>query len=310
MVYELGVLIYYYPVLSMLNEWFDKRRGRAYGILFGANGLSGVSLPYIIEKLLGKYGFATTLRCYAIGAVLLTLPALVFLRRRLPHNTTAPLKSQSLCAILKTVKFWTFAASSLLQGIAFSLPSIFLPTFAYSLSLPSYTGPLLLAIFNIFQAFSDLLLGYLSDKFSVSALVFSSSFLSGIVVLLFWGLSPLVSSPLTLLVFFAALYGGAAGGYSVLYPSMATALAADEADKRTLYGVWSFERGAGNVLGGLLSGVLVRGAVENNVFGAGKFRWLVAFTAGCLVVSAVAVAEGLISESGTKQKKTEDGEGV
>jgi MFS family permease len=33
LLYGIGFLIIYYPVLSMLNEWFTKRRGMAYGLL-------------------------------------------------------------------------------------------------------------------------------------------------------------------------------------------------------------------------------------------------------------------------------------
>jgi hypothetical protein len=32
-IYGLGFLLMYYPMLSMLNEWFIVRRGFAYGIL-------------------------------------------------------------------------------------------------------------------------------------------------------------------------------------------------------------------------------------------------------------------------------------
>jgi MFS family permease len=305
-VYGVGVLTYYHAQVSMLNEWFDKRRGLAYGIIFGANGLSGVALPYIMEKLLSRYGYATTLRCYAIGAVLITLPALFCLRGRLPYAPALRFKPQSLLAVFQKPKFWSFAISSLLQGVASSIPSIFLPTFASSLSLPQYSGPLLLAMFNLFQAFSDLGLGYLSDKLSVSILLFFSSFLAGIFTLLLWGLAPLSSQPLSILVVFAALYGAAAGGYSALYPRMATALTPEERTKKTLYGVWCLERGVGNVLAGLLSGVLVSGRAEGGLFGAGRFEGLVVFTGACLVLSAVAVLGNLAPEWRQEKKPRGD----
>ena len=31
--YGLGFLVLYYPLLSMLNEWYIERRGLAYGVL-------------------------------------------------------------------------------------------------------------------------------------------------------------------------------------------------------------------------------------------------------------------------------------
>lgn len=304
-VYGIGIFIYYYPFLCLLNEWWDKRRGLAYGILFGANGISGLCLPYIVDKLLHKYGYATALRCYAIGAALVTLPALAVLGSRFPKTNATLSKSPPLLPILLSFKFWSFAASNLLQGIASSIPSIFLPTFASALSLPSFAGPLLLALFNLFQSFSNVLLGYLSDNFPVPSLLFISSLSSGLCVFLLWGLVPFTTPLLPLLVLFAVLYGATAGGYTALYARMATALTADEETKRTLYGVWCFERGVGNVLAGPLSGVLVGAVVEMGAFGAGRFAGLVAFTGACLVGSAVAVIGGLLPERGRKEKEGE-----
>jgi hypothetical protein len=34
LVYGIGFLVLYYPLLSMLNEWFVKNRGLAYGVLY------------------------------------------------------------------------------------------------------------------------------------------------------------------------------------------------------------------------------------------------------------------------------------
>jgi hypothetical protein len=33
LLYGIGIVIIYYPMLSMLNEWFVKRRGLAYGLM-------------------------------------------------------------------------------------------------------------------------------------------------------------------------------------------------------------------------------------------------------------------------------------
>lgn len=78
-----------------------------------------------------------------------------------------------------------------------------------------------------------------------------------------------------------------------LYPRMAAALTADEELKRTLYGILNFERGAGTVVVGPLSGVLIRGVARTGVFGAGRFAGLVGFTGACMVGSAVVVVAGV-----------------
>ncbi|KAF5015229.1 hypothetical protein F66182_13513 [Fusarium sp. NRRL 66182] len=58
--YGVGFLIFYYPILSMVNEYWITRRGMAYGILCGASGVSGSVMPFVLHALLGKYGATDT----------------------------------------------------------------------------------------------------------------------------------------------------------------------------------------------------------------------------------------------------------
>lgn len=50
--YSAGWVICYTPFLIMLNDWFSARRSLAYGILFGASGVSGLIIPFLLETLL------------------------------------------------------------------------------------------------------------------------------------------------------------------------------------------------------------------------------------------------------------------
>ena len=36
---------------------------------FGSAGICGLGLPFLIEKMLKQYGYATTLRAYAVAVV-------------------------------------------------------------------------------------------------------------------------------------------------------------------------------------------------------------------------------------------------
>ncbi|KAG6362586.1 hypothetical protein INS49_007678 [Diaporthe citri] len=72
--YGVGFLIFYYPILSMVNEYWIARRGMAYGVLCGASGVSGSVTPFVLQALLAKYGYRTTLRAVAVALTLLTGP--------------------------------------------------------------------------------------------------------------------------------------------------------------------------------------------------------------------------------------------
>src|SRR5699024_8684538 len=75
--YGLGFLILYFPVLGMLNEWFVHRRGLAYGVLYAGGGVAGAGLPFLLEWLLSGYGHRVTLRVMAIAQFAGLVPGLM-----------------------------------------------------------------------------------------------------------------------------------------------------------------------------------------------------------------------------------------
>jgi hypothetical protein len=103
---------------------FDKRRGFAYGILFGAAGVSGTGLPFLIQILLTKYGFAATLRGYAVGLLVVIGPTLPLCRGRLVRKEHRKVQY----TVIKNPVIWAFFFSNLFQGFAFYLPGIYLPS--------------------------------------------------------------------------------------------------------------------------------------------------------------------------------------
>jgi MFS family permease len=126
--YGVGFLVLYYALLSMLNEWFVQRRGLAYGVLFAAAGISGTGLPFLIQVLLQRYGFAATLRSYAVALLVLIGPTLPFCRGRHSYSAADRPSRTVEWTILKNPIFWAFSFSNLFQGLAFYLPGIYLPS--------------------------------------------------------------------------------------------------------------------------------------------------------------------------------------
>lgn len=126
--YGVGFLVLYFALLSMLNEWFVKRRGLAYGLLFAAAGLTGTGLPFLIQIVLEKYGFRITLRGYAIAILVCIGPTLPFCRGKLEYSSKSRPSRKVNWSILKSPVFWVFSFSNLVQGLACYLPGIYLPS--------------------------------------------------------------------------------------------------------------------------------------------------------------------------------------
>lgn len=49
-----GFVVFYYPIISMVNEWWVGRRGMAWGVIVSAGGVTGVVMPFIV----GQYQFS------------------------------------------------------------------------------------------------------------------------------------------------------------------------------------------------------------------------------------------------------------
>ena len=64
--YGVGGALLYSPFVFYLDEWFDKRKGLAYGFLWAGTGVGGTVVPLVLEWGLEKYGFRTTLRAWAL----------------------------------------------------------------------------------------------------------------------------------------------------------------------------------------------------------------------------------------------------
>ncbi|KAI4140413.1 MAG: hypothetical protein LQ341_003844, partial [Variospora aurantia] len=224
-IFGLGLMIMFYPIFNMMNDWFLERRGLALGIICASTGITGLFIPFVLNFLLHKYGPANTLRLSALGLLLLCGPCLPLLKPRtpVPCNESAPCMDYSF---LKMPLFYFFALAQLLQGLAYYVPLIYLPSYATSLGLSGTMGALLLVVASFTQVLGQMAFGFVSDmriprlwvdgRVPVHILLFVSTFVSGISILALWG----PARSLGMLVAFAALYGMSAGGFAVLWARM------------------------------------------------------------------------------------------
>ncbi|KAM3467977.1 hypothetical protein MY5147_008402 [Beauveria neobassiana] len=266
--YGLGFLIFYYPILHMVSEYWVARRGMAFGILCGASGISGTAMPFVVQALLSRYGYATTLRAVACALVVLTGPVMPFLQRRLPatahrHGSTptpAP-------------------------GFGYFLPALYLPSYASALGLGERTGAVLLAVMSVAQVCGQFAFGYLSDrKISTNVLASTAVAVAAVACLAMWQ----TARSLPVLVCFAVAYGFFASGYTAMWARMCTNVCKGDggAAAPVVYGLLNFGKGLGNIFAGPIGGNLVaRGAGQ---FGGGAltYRWVVVFTGICMLASA------------------------
>ncbi|KAL3424060.1 MFS monocarboxylate [Phlyctema vagabunda] len=283
--YGVGFVTLTYPIISMVNEWWVTRKGMAFGLISSASGASGAAMPFIIEALLQRYGYKTTLRACAVGLVLLTAPLLPFLVGRLPPAERSAVAKTNWSFISKPL-FWVYCTSTLVQGLGFFFPPIYLPSYATEIGLRSSQGALLLCIMAIAQTLGQFAFGYLSDKqVSVSILCIICSVMATVASLVLWGLS----KSLSLLLVFSMIYGFFGFGFGTMRVAMGRAVSTDPSATVATYSILVFLQGVGNILAGPISVGLLSQTVAMQSYGVLRYRSLVIFTGACMFGSALVI---------------------
>ncbi|KAH8816590.1 MFS transporter, MCP family, solute carrier family 16, member 10, variant [Xylogone sp. PMI_703] len=284
--YGLGVIIFYSPMLSMLSEWWVARRGMAFGVVCSATGFTGVAMPFIVEKLLSQYGYPTTLRAIAIALIILTGPLLPFFKGRLPPPNGSDPSEKTDWSFLRKTQFWVYSISNLLQGFGYFFPQLFLPSYATSIRLSSVQGAMLLAIMSVTQVMGQMIFGYLSDhRLSLDLLIMGSTIISGVAAVTLWGLA----RSLAPLIFFALIYGFFGAGYVSLWSRMGTAVTQQQAAAFMTFSLFSFGKGLGNVLAGPISAGLLSHSIVDRSYGMTKYQGVIVFMGICMLSSAAIV---------------------
>jgi len=282
---KVGFVTFYYPIISMVNEWWVTRRGLAWGIISSASGASGVVMPFIVEALLHKYGYRTTLRCIAIALVLLTGPLIPLFKGRLPP-AEASVMAKTDWSFLKKPIFWMYSASNLAQGLGFFFPSLYLPSYATAVGLTATQGALLLALMNVSQMVGQFTFGVLSDgRAPVNLLILMSTLVTALASLTLWGLG----HSLGILILFSLVYGFFGYGYVALRVHMGTAITTEPTAALATFSIFCFGQGVGNVLAGPISAGLLLRVVRPGDYGALRFKSVIIFTGCAMVMSAVSI---------------------
>ncbi|TDZ14641.1 Aspyridones efflux protein apdF [Colletotrichum orbiculare MAFF 240422] len=283
--YGVGFLIFYYPILTMVNEYWITRRGMAYGLLCSSSGVSGAVFPFAIEALLDSYGYQTTLRVIAVALVVLTGPLIPFLKGRLPPSLHSA-STRMDWNFLRDPLFWIFSLSNVAQGLGYFFPSLYLPSYAASIGLSGKEGALLLALMSVSQVAGQLTFGLLSDrKVPLEALTTVSTIISAAAAFTLWGLAHTIS----LLIIFALVYGFFAAGYTAMWARMTTAVSNDSTAVPMIFSLFNFGKGVGNVLSGPISANLLFSMTSAESYGLFKYKGVVVFTGSCMAFSTVAI---------------------
>ncbi|KDE08267.1 hypothetical protein MVLG_01533 [Microbotryum lychnidis-dioicae p1A1 Lamole] len=298
--FSIGGAMVFFPAMAFLNEWFVKRRGMAAGVTYVGTAFGGVCFPFFIAALLARFGDAITLQALACASGVLLGACMPWLKPRLPIPTKRDLRSEryhdtekrqdDMKRVWKNKGWSMFMISNFMQALAFTITTLFLPSYAASIGLSPSAGSASLAALNAASIFSRIGVGILSDKKPPHLIASVIMAVSAVSVFLLWGLA---STSLAPLLIFSLVFGFACGPWTCLYVAMIKEVASDDLPLSvTLFSFAAFGRGVGTIITAFLSSLLLarsmKGAEAWTAFGVadGKFGSVVMFTGAILVVAA------------------------
>lgn len=290
-IYAVGGSIAYIPCIAFLDEWFVKKKGLAYGIMWSGTGLAGVVLPLLLQSLLDRYGFKTTLRIWSVVLFVMTAPLAYFIKPRLPYSAATHTRRLDL-RFLFTKTFAVHQIANVVEAVGFFLPGIYLPSYARStLGASGPLSALTILLLNVASVFGCVVMGTLIDRFDVTTCILISTLGASVGTFLLWGMA----TKLPVLYVFCVVYGLFAGSFSSTWPGIMKEVARKGQDENArssvdpsmVFAFLAAGRGIGNVASGPLSEIMVKGLPWQGHAAAGYgsgFGPLIAFTGVTAVV--------------------------
>ncbi|GIJ86726.1 hypothetical protein Asppvi_005619 [Aspergillus pseudoviridinutans] len=263
--YGIGGCLAYTPSILFLSDWFVEKKGLAFGIVWSGSGLTGILFPLILQTLLNRYGWQTTLRACSIALFLLAAPFMTFHKPRVPIRHSH-LRQLSLRFLLDKV-YLIYQLGNTMQAIGFWIPSIFLTSYARTLGASDFLASLTVTLFNLMTVFGCIFTGYFADRHHVTKCILLSSAGAVASVFLLWGLATHMAT----LYIFCIVYGFFAGGYSSSWSALSHEVQKSErsAHVSMVFAFLETGRGVGNVVSGPLSEALLKvGGWKGDAFGA------------------------------------------
>lgn len=252
--YGIGGAITYNPIVQLLDEWFVRRKGLAFGIMWAGTGLGGVIVPLLLQYLLDKYGFRNTLRYWTIVLFTISLPSVWFLKPRVPVSATNRFRPEF--TFLKDKSFWILQLGNVIQSLGFFVPSIYLPTYTKQLGFDSTVSALPIVLLNTAAVFGSIAMGAIVDRFHVTTGILISTIGAVLSIFLIWGFSTSLAPLLT----FSFMYGLFAGSFTNTWPGILRTVqrSTGQMESPMIYSFLSLGRGLGNVISGPVSDALIK----------------------------------------------------
>ncbi|KAH6584444.1 hypothetical protein BASA60_000974 [Batrachochytrium salamandrivorans] len=225
----MGASLTYIPGISIVSDWFIKRRGVAVGIAAAGAGAGGLILGPLLRALISKVGWRWTLRLIGVGGggILLISAYLLVKRTNTKKNPTIDL------SWFKDKIFLLLYFSSMVSSFAYFVPFFFIPTYSIQHGLTREQGALLVGILNGASGVGRIVLGFVADYIGATNAI---TMCIAVSTLLVFGLWPVATTFSTILTF-VLLFGFFVGGFAALMRTVVAHLFGSKGNIPTITGL-------------------------------------------------------------------------
>jgi MFS family permease len=210
--FGIGCAIAYFPALTLISHWFQKKKGLATGIAVSGSGMGGLVVAPVVRSLISTIGVAGTLRSLAGFCGIVTIISGLLLKTNRTLSTTVRMDYMKIATDIRFIKLFSMA---IVASLGYFIPFFFIPTFAVQYGMTKSEGALILGLVNGASAAGRILLGLNADFAGHLNTLFVCIFVASCSVLFIW---PFATS-FGILVFFGVMYGFFIGGFISLLPT-------------------------------------------------------------------------------------------
>ncbi|KAI8999890.1 major facilitator superfamily domain-containing protein [Hyaloraphidium curvatum] len=262
----IGASFTYYPPLSIIPQYFDKRRGLAMGIAVSGVGMGGFALGPGTQAMLDRFGFRWALRITALVAAIVYVFVAIAMRPRFPRLRGAPLLDFSK---LRQRRFWLAFGALLAIQFGFFTITIYTPLYSVYIGLTANQGANLVGFLNLFSFFGRIFQGFTSDLMGAANTFVICVFVGALCDLVFWPFSFTFASQMGLMF----LYGFVAGGYASTLP-LTLVKAFGTAQIGTTLGMVYVAFVPGGLVGPVIGGAIIDSQTTTLPDGTVSINWI------------------------------------
>ena len=154
----------FYPTISAISHWFDRKRGLALGVVVAGSSVGGICWPFMLDRLFDTIGFAWTVRIAGFICFALLAPSCLLIRPRLPPRKAMEVSMTDITTIFADRRYSLLTAAMFFVFLAMFIPFYYLPSYGLAHGMSLNMSNNLLAILNAGSFVGRIVSGILADK--------------------------------------------------------------------------------------------------------------------------------------------------